>query len=893
MSDTQEQPGNPGALDKQYAPHEVEARWYPKWEQNGDFKPAGHGPAYSIVIPPPNVTGSLHMGHALNDTLQDLLIRWRRMRGDNALWVPGCDHAGIATQNVVEKQLAREGKQRTDLGRDKFIERVWNWKEESGGTIMGQLRRLGASCDWSRERFTMDPGLSEAVREVFVSLYEEGLIYRGDYLVNWCPRCESALSDLEVEHEEVRGHLYHLHYRVAGSSRTLTIATTRPETLLGDTAVAVHPEDDRYADLLGGEALLPLLGRPLKIIADAYVDMEFGTGALKVTPGHDPNDFELGRKHNLPVLSVMDTRGHMAGEAAGPYAGMSREACRTKIVADLQDAGLLAGIEEHTHSVGHCYRCKTVVEPIISTQWFVKVQPLAAPAIDAVKDGRIRFVPDNWKNTYFEWMENIRDWCISRQIWWGHRIPAWYCPCGHVTVARRDPSACAGCGGTDLRQETDVLDTWFSSALWPFSTMGWPQRTDDLATFYPTSTLVTGFDIIFFWVARMIMMGLKFMGDVPFREVYVHALVRDAQGQKMSKSKGNVVDPLTIMDQYGTDAFRFTLAAMASPGRDIRLAEDRIAGYRNFCNKLWNAARFVQMNLPPYQPPATDLAAAAAAGSLAEKWIAGRFAQTAAEVNRQLSLYRFDEAARVLYNFVWGEYCDWYLELAKPNLSADDPARAAATRAVLLGVMDGILRLLHPFMPFITEEIRDRLPHPDGSILHASYPTGEEAPTDAEAEAVMDALRDVIVGVRGARASLNISPAKPLSAVLKTPDAATARHILDGRPWLERLARVEHLEAGPDCHSATASFTAVLTHSTLQVPLKGLIDPAVERARLEGQLRKLVAERDGIERKLANESFVARAPQDIVERDRQRCAELTDLARRLEESLALIAGLED
>ncbi|MDH5525804.1 MAG: valine--tRNA ligase [Nitrospirota bacterium] len=893
MSDTTPPPSG-GELDKQYSPHDVEARWYPLWEQRGYFTaPASGDNAFSVVIPPPNVTGSLHMGHALNNTLQDILTRWHRMRGGTALWLPGCDHAGIATQNVVEKQLAAEGKVRDDLGREKFIERVWNWKEESGGTIMGQLRRLGSSCDWSRERFTMDPGLSTAVREVFVSLYEEGLIYRGDYLVNWCPRCESALSDLEVEHEETQGALYHLRYRVADSDRTLTIATTRPETLLGDTAVAVNPDDDRYGDLLGGEVILPLLDRRLKVIADVYVDMEFGTGALKVTPGHDPNDFELGRKHHLDTISVMDTQGRM-NRAAGPYAGLTREACRKQIVTDLEAAGLMVNIEPHTHSVGHCYRCKTVVEPMISTQWFVKVAPLAEPAIRAVKNGDIRFIPDNWKNTYFEWMENIRDWCISRQIWWGHRIPAWYCAdCGHITVSRVDATACGQCRSTDIRQETDVLDTWFSSALWPFSTLGWPDKTPELETYYPTSTLVTGFDIIFFWVARMIMMGIKFMDNVPFRDVYVHALVRDAQGQKMSKSKGNVVDPLTVMDEYGTDAFRFTLSAMASPGRDIRLAEDRIAGYRNFCNKIWNAARFIQMNLPEGQGPTTDLAAAAANGGIAERWIVSRFRHTSEEVNRQLTGYRFDEASRILYNFVWGEFCDWYLELSKPSLHGDDTARADATRAVLLGVMDGIMRLLHPIMPFITEEIRSRLPHEGETIMHAPYPDGSGLREDREAEGVIAALQEVIGGVRNARATLNIPPGKPLSVVIRTDDEVTARHILEGKAYLQRLARVEQVEAGTGCQRPAASATAVFGGGEVYVPLKGLIDPQVERDRLEGQLKKVRGELTGIEKKLANDSFVSRAPEDVVAKERERKDELSDRARRLEQSLTLIAGLEE
>ncbi len=886
-------PAAPTRFGKTYEPHQVEDKWYPRWEQQGHFAPDADrkGDAYTIVIPPPNVTGSLHMGHALNNTLQDILTRWRRMKGDRTLWLPGCDHAGIATQNVVEKQLLAENKTRNDLGRDAFIKRVWNWKAESGGTIMGQLRRMGASCDWSRERFTMDEGLSKAVREVFVSLYEEGLIYRGDYIVNWCPRCESALSDLEVEHADTEGAFYHLRYRIEGSDEELVIATTRPETLLGDTAVAVHPEDGRHQHLIGKRAILPLLNRAIPIIADEYVDREVGTGALKVTPGHDPNDFELGRRHDLPTISVMDTKGVM-NDAAGPYAGLEREACRKRIVADLKAAGLLAGVDPHHHSVGGCYRCKTVVEPMISTQWFVKIQPLADPAIEAVRDGRVRFYPDNWKNTYFDWMENIRDWCISRQIWWGHRIPAWHCDCGHITVSREDATACAKCGGTDLRQETDVLDTWFSSALWPFSTLGWPDDTEDLKAHYPTNTLVTGFDILFFWVARMIMMGIKFMGDVPFRDVYVHALVRDAHGQKMSKSKGNVVDPLTIIDQYGTDAFRFTLAAMASPGRDIRLAEDRIGGYRNFANKIWNAARFIEMNLTEGTAPTTDLHAAAARGSLADRWIVDRLSHTAEQVERELADFRFDEAARTLYNFIWGEFCDWYLELSKPALNGDDPAAADATRAVLLGVFDAILRLLHPFMPFITEEIRSLLPNTGGTIMTAPFPTADDAPRDAEATAVINGLMEVITGVRGIRGSMNIPPSTELACVVKTENDESARQIMAGAPWFARMARITELEAGPDVARPDASATAVWSGGEVYVPLAGRIDVAAETKRLEGQLAKVGKELSGIAKKLQNPDFVSRAPAHVVEKDKARREELADKEAKLKESLAFMAGLE-
>ncbi|MDX1765063.1 MAG: valine--tRNA ligase, partial [bacterium] len=629
-------------LDKVYDPAATENKWYAFWVDKGYFRGdlnRDH-PFFSIVIPPPNVTGSLHMGHALNNTLQDILIRWKRMAGHNTLWMPGTDHAGIATQNVVERQLASENTSRHDLGRDQFVQRVWQWREEYGGVITNQLRRLGASCDWSRERFTMDDGLSRAVREVFVRLYEEGLIYRGNYIINWCPRCHTALSDVEVEHEETAGHLYHIRYPVIGRDRFLTVATTRPETMLGDTAVAVHPEDSRYEDLAGAKVRLPILDRELALVEDTYVDQDFGTGVVKITPAHDPNDFEVGLRHRLEQISVMDQDARM-NEEAGKYAGMDRYACREALLADLKALDLLEKTEEHTHAVGHCYRCKTVVEPALSLQWFVRMKELAQPAIEAVEAGKVQFVPGGWQNTYFDWMRNIRDWCISRQIWWGHRIPAWYChDCDGITVTRTDPTECAHCGSRGIEQESDVLDTWFSSALWPFSTLGWPDETPELEHYYPTSVLITGFDIIFFWVARMIVMGLKFMDDVPFRHVYIHALVRDAEGQKMSKSKGNVIDPLTMIDKYGTDAFRFTLTAFAAQGRDVRLSEDRIQGYRNFTNKIWNAARFALMNLADYQQ---DLPAGEP--ELADRWISSRLNRAVGDVLQALEEYKFNEAA--------------------------------------------------------------------------------------------------------------------------------------------------------------------------------------------------------------------------------------------------------
>ena len=723
-------------LDKGYEPHDVERRWYEFWETNGLFAAEDQGPrrGYAIVIPPPNVTGVLHMGHALNNTLQDILCRYRRLKGDNVLWMPGTDHAGIATQNVVERKLAQEGTDRHALGREQFIAQVWQWREKYGSAIINQLKRLGASCDWKRERFTMDEGLSRAVRKVFVELYHQGLIYRGNYIINWCHRCHTALADLEVEHAEIDGNLYHIRYPFADGSGGITIATTRPETMLGDTAVAVHPDDERYQGISATAVILPLVNREIPIIRDAYVDMSFGTGGLKVTPAHDPNDFEIGRRHNLPSLKAIGDDGRMT-EEAGRFAGLDRFECRKAVVQELQETGQLEKIEPYRHSVGHCYRCKTIIEPNLSRQWFVRAKPLAEKAIAAVKQGQTRIIPETWANTYFDWLENIRDWCISRQIWWGHQIPAWTCEeCGEVVVAMQAPPDCPKCGSTHLVQEEDVLDTWFSSALWPFSTMGWPDQTPLLKTFYPTAVLVTGFDILFFWVARMMMMGLHFMGEVPFRDVYVHALVRDEEGQKMSKSKGNVIDPLDIIERYGTDAFRFTLAAFAAQGRDVKMSEKRVEGYRHFINKLWNAARFALMHLDRrYDQIQLDELC------LADRWILSRLNRVSLEMAQALDTYRFNDAAAALYGFVWHEFCDWYLEAIKPALHGKlAPDARERSLAVLWRVLHDTLILLHPFIPFVTEEIWHKLPGTDGSIMRAAFP-GETAaaapiPPDPEAE---------------------------------------------------------------------------------------------------------------------------------------------------------------
>ncbi len=870
-------------LAKSYEPAEVEKRWYEYWEREGLFHadPASDKPAYSIVIPPPNVTGQLHMGHALNNTMQDILCRYKRMTGHEVLWMPGTDHAGIATQNVVERQLASEGKTRHDLGREAFIERVWEWRAEYGGKIINQLKRLGASCDWERERFTMDQGLSKAVREVFVRLYDEGLVYQGDYIINWCPRCHTALSDLESEHEEVKGGLYHIRYPFKNVGGYLVVATTRPETLLGDTAVAVNPEDPRYAELPDDTVLLPLLGRELPIIRDPYVSTDFGTGALKITPAHDPNDFLIGQKHGLAAIRVMDDNGTINDEG-GPYAGLDRFEARKVMLEDLEAQGLLEKQEDYMHSVGHCYRCKTMVEPILSKQWFVKVGPLAEQALKAVQTGRTKIVPTQWEKTYYEWMNNIRDWCVSRQIWWGHRIPAWYCDCGEVIVRREAPGECPKCGGTELRQETDVLDTWFSSGLWPFSTMGWPDQTPELAKFYPTSCLVTGFDILFFWVARMMMLGIKFMDDVPFTDVYIHALVRDASGQKMSKSKGNVIDPLTVMDQFGTDAFRFTLAAFAAQGRDIKMSEDRIAGYRNFVNKIWNAARFTLMNLGdkaygelPEEP------------ELADRWILSRVSRVSSEVGAAIEDYRFNEAAGAVYQFVWHEFCDWYLELAKgPLYDESDPQRQETTRAVLAEVFSRLLRLLHPFMPFVSEELWQRLPGTEGSIMTAPWPADDRQ--DPKAEAAMELVMGVIGAVRNIRGEMGISPGQSVPVVLMAHNAE-ARQVLEAQAGrIASLAKTGEMAWAEEGAAPAKSAGAALPEVTVYVPLEGLVDFAAELARLDKELAKLDKEIAPSKKKLANEGFLSKAPAEVVEKERAKVAEAADKIARLQENLARI-----
>ncbi len=913
-----ETPGKQG-----YDPEGVEGRWYRFWEKRDLFRADEHSAAapYCIVIPPPNVTGSLHMGHALNNTLQDILIRWHRMRGDSTLWMPGTDHAGIATQNVVERQLRQEGLTRDQIGRDAFVERVWKWRRESGGTIIRQLRTLGASCDWKRERFTLDPGLSNAVREVFCQLYEAGLVYRGDYIINWCPRCRTALSDLEVEYQERNGKLWHIRYPLASGAGDVVVATTRPETMLGDTAVAVHPADERFTALHGERVILPVLGRELPIVADDYVDREFGTGLVKVTPAHDPKDFEFGLRHNLPQIKVIADDGTMT-ENAGPYAGQDRFACRKTLVKQLEREGFLVRVEDHRYAVGHCYRCQTVVEPSLSRQWFVKMAPLAEPAIQAVETGRIRIIPSQWEKTYYEWMRNIRDWCISRQIWWGHRIPAWYCDsCGETVVAREAPATCRRCGG-GLRQETDVLDTWFSSALWPFSTLGWPERTQALRVYYPTSCLVTGFDILFFWVARMIMMGLRFMGDVPFRDVVIHGLIRDEQGEKMSKTRGNVIDPLHVINgatledlvegakaggappsaqesigrqfpdgfpRFGADALRFTLAALAGQGSDVKLSVKRIEGYRHFCNKMWNAYRFLAPHLtdadgPPV--PVTDLSL-----TLADRWILSRLNAVTRGVGEAFQSYRFNDAASSLYQFLWHEYCDWYLEIVKTRLTGPGDEADKRTGRILLGrVLEQSLRLLHPIMPFITEEIWQRLPHEGASIMVAPWPQSDPGLNFPQAVASMECLMEITREVRNIRSNYNISPAQRVPLVVKTTNPEQDGVLTDGRPYLISLARLSHMDFGQRLEKPALAATVMVQGLEVHVPLAEVIDLGAERQRLQKELVKTQAALERIARKLDNADFLDKAPPEVVSREKASQAQLMDVRAKLETSLAQIEG---
>ncbi len=859
------------SLAKSFEPHEAESKWYRYWIEKGFFKADDHSskPQFSIVIPPPNVTGMLHMGHALNNTLQDVMIRFRRMQGYNAMWMPGMDHAGIATQNVVEQELAKEGISRHELGREKFVARVWQWKEKYGGVIINQLKRLGCSCDWDRERFTMDEGLSRAVREAFVRLYNDGLIYQGDYIVNWCPRCHTAISDLEVEYKEEPGFLWNIRYPYADGSGDIIVATTRPETMLGDTAVAVNPDDARYKDKVGKEVILPLVNKKIPVIADSYVTVEFGSGAVKITPSADPNDFAIAGRHNLEIIKIMDGNA-VINENGGKYQGQDRYEARKNIVADLEKEGYLVSTEPYVHNIGQCYRCRTDIEPFVSRQWFVKIKPLAKAANAAVIKGKTKIVPSMWEGTYFEWMNNIRDWCISRQIWWGHRIPVWTCEgCGRMIVATDDPDKCPDCGGTKLKQEEDVLDTWFSSALWPFSTLGWPDKTPALKTFYPTSLLVTGFDILFFWVARMMMMGIYIMKDVPFRDVCLHALVRDEKGDKMSKSKGNIIDPLEMIDKYGTDAFRFTLVAFTAQGRDVRMSEDRIQGYKFFVNKIWNALRFSQMNLADY--PKTTPAGPMTDETLPDRWIRSRLAKTAADVVTSLDEYRFNDAAAAIYQFIWHELCDWYLELGKPVLYArDNAAERLAAQHTLYEVLKDALKLLHPVMPFLTEEIWQHLVNDGTSIMISDFPKPEAMKRDEEVEKQMELVMGIINRVRNIRGEMNIAPSKKLKVLVTSADRASLDLVEKSVVYVKTLANLDAIEISSGSEEPKGAATGVVGTMKVFVLLEGMIDIAGERARLEKELARVSKDLTVVQKKLANSDFREKAAAAVVEKEEEK-----------------------
>ncbi len=922
-------------MKKTYAPEDIEERCYQRWERDNYFAPDGEGTPYCIMIPPPNVTGTLHMGHAFQVTIMDALIRYHRMRGDNTLWQMGTDHAGIATQMVVERQINSEGLTRHDLGRDAFVDRVWEWKDQSGDKISQQLRRMGASVDWTRDRFTMDEGLTRAVLEVFVTLYDDGLIYRGKRLVNWDPVLHTALSDLEVLSSEENGNLWHFRYPLVDNEGYLVVATTRPETMLGDTAVAVSPGDERYQNYIGGQVRLPLTDRTIPVIADEYVDPEFGTGCVKITPGHDFNDYEVGQRHNLEIINIFTADAALNDNVPEQYRGMDRIGARDRVVADMENAGLLDKIEDHQLVVPRGDRSGSVIEPYLTDQWYVKAESLARPAIEAVEDGRIRFVPENWSRTYFEWMHNIQDWCISRQLWWGHRIPAWYDDDGNIYVARDEQAARDKHGlaaDLALRQDEDVLDTWFSSALWPFSTLGWPDKTRELETFYPTNVLVTGFDIIFFWVARMIMMGLRFMGEVPFKEVYIHGLIRDHEGQKMSKSKGNALDPLDLIDgidldslvqkrtrdlmqpdmgpridrdtrkqfpngipAFGTDALRFTFASLATTGRDIRFELGRIEGYRNFCNKLWNASNYVFLNTEGQD---CGLGGDYELG-LPERWIRSRLNRTITEVHQHFTGYRFDLAAKAIYEFSWGEFCDWYIELSKPTLQAGvgSEREQKGARRTLTEVLDALLRLIHPLMPFITEELWLRVAPLTGNdgdtIMLQAFPVPRDFDVDDAAEAEMKWIMGFILGVRQIRGEMDIAPSKPLPVLLDGAGPGDVANLEQHQPYLKGLARLESINVLADGAEIPQSATALLGAMKILVPMAGLVDVAAERDRLERLRKKRQIELDRCEQKLSNENFVNNAPPQVVEKEKLRADELRVEIGQLKEQLTQVGALGD
>ncbi len=882
-----------------YEPSEVEASRYQFWLDGEYFKAEGNPDKapYTIVIPPPNVTGSLHMGHALNNTIQDILIRWKRMQGYDTLWLPGCDHAGIATQNVVEKHLAEEGKSAAEMGREAFLEKVWDWKDTYHARITRQLYRLGVSCDWSRERFTMDEGCSRAVRKVFVDLFRKGLIYRGDYMINWCPRCHTALSDIEVEHEDEASSITHIRYPLTDGSASITVATTRPETMLGDSGVAVHPEDERYAELVGKKVTLPLLNKEIPIVADDYVDPEFGSGAVKVTPGHDPNDFAIGQRHNLEIIKAIDEDAKMT-EATGPYQGLDRYDCRKQVLEDLKTLDLIEKIEDYEHALGRCQRCHVVVEPLISRQWFVKMKPLAEPALEAVKDGRTGFVPPRFARTYNIWLENIHDWCISRQIWWGHRIPAWYCACGEVIVSYTEPTICPSCGGSKLEQDSDVLDTWFSSALWPFSTLGWPERTPDLEHFYPTSVLVTAYDIIYFWVARMMFTGLEFMKEVPFHTVYITGLVRDPLGRKMSKSLGNGIDPLEVIDNYGADTLRFTLVTGQAPGNDQRFRQEAVEAGRNFANKIWNASRFVLMNLTDQDQEESSFAPFDPDNlpdnlDRADRWILHRYNETVQKTTMLLDKYELGEAARQVYEFLWNDFCDWYVEISKHYLYLKDEGEQAEydrkqTRSLLVYVLDGVMRLLHPFMPFISEEIWQQLPHRnEKALVVAAWPQGNSNLNFAEDAEDMASLQEVARAIRNLRSQVQIPPGKK-TAVLIRAEGRIADCLDQERHHLGKLAFAEPLTIKNEIEKPKQALAAIIGDGVeVYLPLEGIVDLEAETARLEKELDELLKEIKKTAGKLSNRDFRSKAPKEVVAKENARREEqesrLVKLKQRLEE----------
>ncbi len=870
-------------LAKAYEPQEVEGRIYDFWMKGGYFH-AEVDPKkkpYTIVIPPPNITGQLHMGHAWDETLQDILIRWKRMQGYSALWLPGTDHASIATEAKIVEAMREEGLSKEDLGREGFLERAWAWKDKFGGRILEQLKLLGSSCDWDRLRFTMDEGCSKAVRHVFVKLYEEGLIYRGERIINWCPNCKTAISDAEVIFEEQQGSFWHLRYPLADGSGYIQLATTRPETMLGDTAVAVHPEDERYKHLVGKSVILPLVNKEIPIVADEYVEMDFGTGVVKITPAHDPNDFEVGQRHNLPVINVMNEDGSI-NENGGKYAGLSGMEARKQIVKDLEEGGYLIKVEPLKHNVGTCQRCHTVVEPRVSTQWFVKMEPLAGPAIDVVKDGAIRLIPDRMEKTYYNWMENIKDWCISRQLWWGHRIPAWYCEdCGETIVSETDVDTCPKCGGKHLHQDSDTLDTWFSSALWPFSTLGWPDNTPELEYFYPTNTLVTGYDIIFFWVARMIFSGLKHTGKAPFDTVLFHGLLRDSQGRKMSKSLGNGIDPVDVINQYGADALRFTLVTGNSPGNDARYSDEKVAASRNFANKIWNAARFIHMNIDGHDVPC----ALPESLSLEDQWIVSRFNTVAKEVTENLDKFELGMAVSKLYDFIWDDFCDWYIELAKRPLSGEDQAVAQNTRQVLVWVLTHTLALLHPFMPFVTEEIWQSLPHDGEALIVAPWPQYEEGHAFPQAEAEMKKVMELITAVRTRRSEMNVPPSKKAHLYIETSDTAAFEA---EREAIAKLAYCSAVEIGESFPQAEGSVTVVTAACRGYLPMDDLVDKKAETARLTKELEGAKKQLATAEAKLQNEKFISKAPQNVIDGVKDNAAKLREKVRMIEESLAAL-----